>query len=214
MADTEHEHCDACGFDAAPYDDAALIAALRALGPTWRRLLADAGTDLRTRPESDVWSAIEYAAHSRDITALHCFGVEQALTGAEPMFPPILADEMIEAAAAAYVADDPVAVADALEADAALLAVLDSVSDEQLGSFHFTMGPMTLDFTTFAGLRLNEHVLHTWDVEVVDDPAAAPFDPLHCLVDPGAALAAGGALAAALMLVEVTDASDGADDVG
>jgi hypothetical protein len=32
------------------------------------------------------------------------------------------------------------------------------------------MGPMQLDFDGFVGLRLSEHVVHTWDVEVAVDP--------------------------------------------
>jgi hypothetical protein len=38
------------------------------------------------------------------------------------------------------------------------------------------MGPMTFDVDDFVGLRLNEHALHVWDVEVVLDPAA-PIAP-------------------------------------
>ena len=85
--DVNHEICDACGFDGARYDDASLLESLRTLGPRWRALLAAAGPELRVRPEPEVWSAIEYAAHSRDITALHVYGVEQALTRDEPVFP-------------------------------------------------------------------------------------------------------------------------------
>jgi hypothetical protein len=85
----EHERCDACDFDGARYDDAALLDALRGLGPRWRSLLSEAGSELRARPEPEVWSALEYAAHSRDITALHAFRVEQALTLDEPSFPPM-----------------------------------------------------------------------------------------------------------------------------
>ena len=32
--------------------------------------------------------------------------------------------------------------------------------------------PMTFDFAGFIGLRLNEHALHTWDIEVALDPGA------------------------------------------
>src|SRR5438132_6420420 len=64
----DHGCCEACGFDGAGYDDVSLLDALRVLGPRWRRLLGESGADLRVRPEPDVWSAIEYAAHSRDIT--------------------------------------------------------------------------------------------------------------------------------------------------
>jgi hypothetical protein len=45
----EHERCEQCGFDGAAYSDAALLEAIRALGPRWRALLADAGTDAWTR---------------------------------------------------------------------------------------------------------------------------------------------------------------------
>ena len=34
------------------------------------------------------------------------------------------------------------------------------------------MGPMSVDFDGFVGLRLNEHALHTWDVDAAVDPNA------------------------------------------
>ena len=79
------ERCDACGFDGSGYDDAALLDALRALGPSWQ-----APPRRRRRRASPTAGGgglvgLEYAAHSRDITELHVFGVEQALTGEEPV---------------------------------------------------------------------------------------------------------------------------------
>ncbi len=62
--------------------------------------------------------------------------------------------------------------ADALVADRALLDRLEGLSDDERERFSFTMGPMTFDVDDFVGLRLNEHALHVWDVEVVLDPAA------------------------------------------
>ena len=96
----EHERCAACGFDGEEYTDRALCAALRSLGPRWRELLARAAPHLRARPAPDVWSAIEYAAHSRDITALHVFGVEQSLERDEPAFPEI-EEGLVDSVAAA-----------------------------------------------------------------------------------------------------------------
>ena len=61
---------------------------------------------------------------------------------------------------------------DALAADRALVEALEAVSDEEGTVLTFAMGPMTLDFPTFAGMRLNEHVFHTWDVEVALHGAA------------------------------------------
>jgi hypothetical protein len=75
----QHERCAACGFDGATYDDAALTESIVGLGARWGALLAEAAEHLRERPEPDTWSAIEYAAHSRDITALHVYGVERGL---------------------------------------------------------------------------------------------------------------------------------------
>lgn len=75
-------------------------------------------------------------------------------------------------------------VADALVADAALLECFESLSDEQRDGFKFQMGPMNLDFSDLVGLRVNEHVLHTWDVAVALDPAATlPANEAGVVVD-------------------------------
>jgi hypothetical protein len=150
----EHEHCDACGFDGALYDNASLLDALRALGPRWRSLLSETGPELRQRPEPEVWSALEYAAHSRDITALHVFGVEQALTLDEPSFPPI-GDDLVEAAGASYSSADPEEVLDALEEHAMRLAQLADDAGPDRWSRGLTIGEVRSDVR-----RLLEHALH------------------------------------------------------
>jgi hypothetical protein len=150
----EHEHCDACGFDGARYDDASLLHALRILGPRWRSLLSETGPELRERPEPEVWSALEYAAHSRDITALHVFGVEQALTLDEPSFPPI-DDDLVDSAAASYGSADPDAVLDALEEQAMRLAQL----ADDAGPDHWSRG-LTIGGARSDVRRLLEHALH------------------------------------------------------
>ncbi len=73
---------------------------------------------------------------------------------------------------------------DALVTDGALLEALEAVSDEERATLTFSMGPMTLDFATFVGMRLNEHVLHTWDVEVaLQGTAGLPADAVPLVVD-------------------------------
>src|SRR4051794_31019251 len=70
---------------------------------------------------------------------------------------------------------------DALAADAALLARLENLGPDDRDGFSSAMGPMTLDFAQFVGMRLNEHAFHTWDIEAVGNPEAtlsehvAPF---------------------------------------
>ena len=155
MSLDDHERCLACGFDGAIYDDESLIAAIAALGEAWRSLLRKAGRELRVRPQPGTWSAIEYAAHSRDITALHVFGVEQALTGNEPSFPAIDGDALIDATSAQYADEDPDAVVDELDRQAHLLARLAADAGVEAWDRRITIG----DYRSTVR-RLLEHALH------------------------------------------------------
>jgi hypothetical protein len=159
----DHEACAACGFDGAGYDDRALLAALRALGPSWRSLLNACGSALRVRPDPEVWSAIEYAAHSRDVTALHAFGVEQALTTGEPIFPAIDGEDLIQSAAASYRDADSVQVVDGLEGEATRMARLAGDAGPQVWSRGLTIGGSRMDVR-----RLLEHALHDSVHHLVD----------------------------------------------
>jgi hypothetical protein len=161
----DHERCDACGFDGARYDDAELLATLRDLGPRWRRLLAGTGAELRLRPEADVWSAIEYAAHSRDITALHAFGVEQALTVDEPSFPDIDGDALIESAAFNYGEADPDAVVATLEAEATRLAQLAGDAGRENWTRGLSVGTHRSDIRQLLEHALHDSLHHVADVE-------------------------------------------------
>ena len=74
--------------------------------------------------------------------------------------------------------------ADALVADRAFVDRLGSLAADERARFHFAMGPMNFDFAGFVGLRLNEHALHTWDIEVSLDPdASVAPDATRLVVD-------------------------------
>ena len=149
-----HELCADCGFDGATYSDPELLASLRSLADRWRRQLAAAGGHLRTRPAPTTWSAIEYAAHSRDVTALHAYGVEQALTVDEPTFPPI-GDDILNHAVSTYGDADPDEVCDELATAAHRLAEL----ADDAGADAWTRG-LTVGDTRSDVRRLLEHALH------------------------------------------------------
>ncbi len=104
------------------------------------------------RPKPEVWSAIEYAAHSRDVTASHAFGVEQALTTVEPIFPAIDGDELVQSAATSYRDADPDQVLTALESEATPLARLADDAGTQARSRGLTIGESRMDVR-----RLLEH---------------------------------------------------------
>jgi hypothetical protein len=149
-----HEHCDACGFDGGTYSDSELLESLRSLGDRWRQQLAAAGVHLRGRPAPTTWSAIEYAAHSRDIIALHVYGVEQSLTHDEPSYPPI-SDDLVNNAVSAYGDADADEVADELTKAACRLAQL--AEDAGVGAWirGLTVGDARSDVR-----QLLEHALH------------------------------------------------------
>ncbi len=60
--------------------------------------------------------------------------------------------------------------------DHAFLEAVGALTDEQRATLVFPFGPMQLGLAEALGMRLNEHALHTWDVEVVLDPEAVVPD--------------------------------------
>jgi hypothetical protein len=150
-----HEECEACGFNASEYEPVLLLDAIRGLGPKWIQLLHHAGDELRLRPAPETWSALEYAAHSRDVTALHVFGVEQALTVDEPRFSEIAGDELVQSASASYAGQDPGVVGRELQRRARRLAELAQESGPTSWSRGITIGDSRSDVR-----GLLEHALH------------------------------------------------------
>ncbi|MFI5043225.1 MAG: maleylpyruvate isomerase family mycothiol-dependent enzyme [Acidimicrobiales bacterium] len=74
--------------------------------------------------------------------------------------------------------------ADLLVVDASLLERLQSFTEAERAEFSVALGPMTLDFAESVSLRVNEHVLHTWDVEVpFDDGAVLLQDAVGAVID-------------------------------
>jgi uncharacterized protein (TIGR03083 family) len=63
--------------------------------------------------------------------------------------------------------------ADALAIDEQHVAALERLTDDQLASMKTEFFGMQLDAVGIIRLRLGEHSLHTWDVAVHSDPAAA-----------------------------------------
>ena len=89
----EPERCAECGFDATLLTTADAEAALRSMGRRWRRAFKDVPDDrLRRRPDPEVWSPLEYAAHTRDVLALVGWGMNQVLEGTRPTWEPIEPD--------------------------------------------------------------------------------------------------------------------------
>jgi uncharacterized protein (TIGR03083 family) len=61
---------------------------------------------------------------------------------------------------------------DALAADRELVDRIEAVGEQERSAFSTSFGPLTVGFDELVAFRLNEHGLHTWDVEVALDQAA------------------------------------------
>ena len=71
-----------------------------------------------------------------------------------------------------------------IAATEASLAIFESLDDAAVEGFGLDFFGTTLDLADFVGLRLGEHALHAWDIEVALDPTATvASDAIDFLVD-------------------------------
>lgn len=127
--------CDECGFVDEDLAAADIPAAVRAFAKRYRAPLSrflpgeDGDALVRQRPEPATWSALEYAAHVRDVLGNYGRWIELTLAEDHPVLEGPGPDEL--AALRHYNADDPAAVTDALAANAERLAtVIEAVPDD------------------------------------------------------------------------------------
>jgi uncharacterized protein (TIGR03083 family) len=147
----------------------ASLEALRSSVARLQHVVAGLDPDQVTAPAyPSEWTIADLLSHIGSGAVILGERVDESLAGTEspPDFPQSVWDD--------WNAKPPSdQVADGVAADLALLAQLDGLSEEERTSLQVTMGPLSLDFEALVGLRLNEHALHTWDVEVTQQPDAA-----------------------------------------
>jgi MOSC domain-containing protein YiiM len=156
----EIERCDECRFDATDYTRGDLVGTLRAVGPMWREMVA--GIDdalLSTRPAPGVWSALEYAAHSRDVTMAMGVLLHVALTEPDTVLPAPPAEPSVP--------ELPPTLSDAvaqLDANAArVLRKVSRLSDEEW-SHRVTVGAEARDVAWIVGHAVHDATHHLRDV--------------------------------------------------
>ncbi len=144
------------------------LLALHASVDHLRSLVAGLGDgDLERSAYPSEWTVADVLSHLGSGAVIFRRRIEDGLAGRSVPddFAPSVWDE--------WNAKPPRAKADdALAADRGVLDRLDAVGEAERASFATQFGPMTVDFEMLVGFRLNEHVVHTWDVEVAGDPAA------------------------------------------
>lgn len=118
--------CVECGFDYDALDPTDAPAALRSFAKRYRAPLSrflpgeDGDSLVRRRPAPETWSALEYAAHVRDVFENYDRWIHQILDDDRPVLEGLPPDEL--AVERRYGEDDPAAVAEALAANAERLA--------------------------------------------------------------------------------------------
>jgi hypothetical protein len=160
----EPERCAECGFDGEHLMVADAITALRSMGRRWRELFEDVPDErLRRRPDPQTWSALEYAAHTRDVLALVSWGMDRLLKGDEPTFEAIEPDP--PGADHGYAALDPSEVLDQLEANAERMAARAERALPEHWKRRGTMGETPTDAGWLLRHAVHDATHHIRDVE-------------------------------------------------
>jgi uncharacterized protein (TIGR03083 family) len=125
------------------------------------------------------WTVADVMSHLGSGAVLLERGLEAALAGKS------LPDDIAQPVWDEWNAKSPQAKADdALAEDERLGKAFEAVDDADRRRIEFPFGPMSVSFETAAALRLNEHALHTWDIEVMSHAAAGlPPDAAAVIID-------------------------------
>jgi hypothetical protein len=155
--------CPECGLDTSTFTPSDIPAMLRANARQWQAVLAR--PDVRTRPNENTWSPLEYAAHVRDTCRVYTERLHLMLTQDAPGYPNW--DQDATAVADRYREQDPLQVATELtEAANHLADRFAAVTGDQWhrtgtrsDGAHFTVD-------TFARYFIHDPVHHLHDVTV------------------------------------------------
>ena len=153
--------CPECGLDTSTIDHDDVPAMLRANAVAWRDVLAR--DDVRTRPDPDTWSPLEYAAHVRDTCRVYTERLHLMLTQDGPAYPNW--DQDATAVADRYGEQDPATVADELvDAGTRLADAFDAVPADAWDRTGARSDGAAFTIETFARYFVHDPIHHLHDV--------------------------------------------------
>ena len=138
------------------------------------------GDDLRARSACSEWSVAEVLSHLGSQAEIFAMFFQAGLTGSDPP-----AGEAFQTIWDAWNSKSPEEqAADSLAANERLISFVEELGEADLERFRLNLFGRQLDVAGLLKLRLSEHAVHTWDVEVAFDHAAivAP-EAIDLLVD-------------------------------
>lgn len=125
--------CSECGFDTTAFARDDVAGMILANAASWQGMLTGAG-DVRTRPDPDKWSPLEYGCHVRDVLRIYDQRLQLMLTEQDPGFENW--DQDATAVAERYGEQDPATVAAELDQAAGSLSA--RFSEVKGGQWHRT----------------------------------------------------------------------------
>ena len=153
--------CPECGLDVRALSRQQLVAMLRDNAVTWAELLHD--THVRRRPSDDVWSALEYGCHVRDVYRLFDQRLQLMLDQEHPTFANWDQDET--AVQERYDQQDPKVVAQELRSAAETLGGrFAALSEHQWGRTGARTDGARFTVDSFGRYLLHDIVHHVDDV--------------------------------------------------
>jgi len=164
------DHCAECNFSYDSIASSDVTATLQGLASRFVELLTTAEIEgiARVRPEADVWSALEYACHLRDVLLIQRDRVILALVEEGPGFPRMYRDERVSLAG--YLDENIEEVTGELIAAVSLFGkVFGHLSAEQLqrSCIYNFPAPRTRDVAWLGSHTVHEATHHLGDVRSV-----------------------------------------------
>lgn len=153
--------CPDCGFDVAAVEYEQIPGMALANAKSWQAVLGR--PDVTTRPDEVTWSALEYAAHVRDVCRIIRTRLALMLGEDDPLFPSW--DQDATAVAERYHEQDPRAVARELSAAASEVAeAFGSVGPSRRARTGRRSDGASFTVETLAKYFVHDLIHHLWDV--------------------------------------------------
>lgn len=153
--------CPECGFDTNSFARDDVAGMILANAASWQDVLTSSG-DVRTRPEPDKWSPLEYACHVRDVLRIYDQRLELMLTKDDPAFENW--DQDATAVIECYGAQDPAPVAERLTEQARILAArFSTVSGGQWHRTGTRSDGAHFTIESFARYFIHDPIHHLYD---------------------------------------------------
>jgi S-DNA-T family DNA segregation ATPase FtsK/SpoIIIE len=163
------DSCGQCGFVYGDLPATRIAERLRSGPPRFRQVLCEAAPELvGRRPDRDVWSALEYACHVRDVLLVQRDRAVLALVEDRPSFARMYRDERV--ALCRYAAQDPSEVLGQLAMAAELAALVFDGIDGSAWSRQLVYNwpePATFDLAWLGRHTVHEMEHHLQDVTSV-----------------------------------------------